>query len=140
MSKTIRLYSWLAPVISYQGEKIGQRSYVVVNTNGGMAGGSLRYFGIISPCKRKGFKGFITIKLTETNKEVDINPTSVRSIEEVMVWKEKIVHNNPNYKGDRIKYFATGLNIAHILFTNVLSLEENSQKHKDIRFHEIEEV
>lgn len=139
MGKKITLESWLSPVISHKVEKVGERSHIIVNTTGGMAGGIIHYYGIISSCKRKDFKGFITVTMTEQDKSIDINPTYVRSIEDIIVWKETIVHNNPNYKGDQIHYFATNKHIDDIC-TCKLFEHENSKKCKDIKVYDIEKV
>lgn len=119
--------AWLSPSHSHTIEKIGMRSKVVVKQNGGMAGGQTTYFGIITPCKRKGFSSFVTVTMTEKNMSIDVNPTEIVKIEDVQVWKETILHTNGSFPSPAITVFYTR-NIDKIIPSGVLDHGNNSSQ------------
>lgn len=86
-----------APANSTKLEKLGERSFIILNAMGGMGGSSYKFVAKILD-KSKQIDNFIKIKLTESNRTLRINPDWISLIEDVTLYKRTHTHFNNNYK------------------------------------------
>ena len=90
------------PSISTKLECLGERTEVVLNENGGMGGSKILFYG-----NEFGVGDRYGVLLTESKRQVKINPRFISRSEKVQLWKQTHEHNNPSCKGTIINYFAT---------------------------------
>lgn len=115
MNKTLILPLPCTPSIQIELEEVkGKRKLVVINTNGGMAGGSIAVVGKVARLK----DGLYQIHLSESNRTMTVNPSCLNRMESATLWKQVHFHNNPNWPSPRITYFY-GLGDVKFTQTNV---------------------
>ena len=91
------------PAVKTDFQDLGERTELIVNSGGGMGGNRKTFVGKL----KQGLDslGFVTLKLTESGREIKVRPEWISYMEHVKFYKRTHIHNNNSSPSPRIDYF-----------------------------------
>jgi hypothetical protein len=96
------------PTISTELIMLGPRKLIGLNVNGGMAGGHVKYaVEILANVFRAPNVEFMDLLLTESKREIEVNPLFVSEIEDITLYKQTHIHQNQYSKSPLVTYYYT---------------------------------